>query len=432
MSKKNFFRGTFILTCTGLASRVIGFFYRIFLSHTIGAHGLGLYQLIMPLQNLVLAFTVSGIQTSLSRLVASRLALKKGNEAKKLFKCGTIMSFLLSSAAAWIFYSQSGFFAGQILKEPLTEPLIRILALQFPLSAIHSCINSYYFAEKKAGIPSGLQFMEQIVRVSSSWLISQILLSQNLPVTAVVAVGGSLISEIFTAASGLLLLGLHFSNKHSSDFSALSCMHEIFHTAFPLTLNRVLLTLLGSIEVVLIPQQLQVYGLSSADALKVYGIFTGMALPLILFPSTVTNSVSVMLMPSVAEMQALGRQKKIRSVTIGAGTGCLSLGIFCTLGFFLLWPYLGNFLFKSPTAGTYIRTLSFICPFLYMNTTLSSILHGLGETTRSLLHNAAGILVRISFVLFLIPAVGIRGYFYGILISELLLSCLHISYLYRR
>ena len=57
MSKKNFFRGTFILTCTGLASRVIGFFYRIFLSHTIGAHGLGLYQLIMPLQNLVLALS---------------------------------------------------------------------------------------------------------------------------------------------------------------------------------------------------------------------------------------------------------------------------------------------------------------------------------------------------------------------------------------
>ena len=77
MSKQIFFKGTFILTCAGLMSRVIGFFYRIFLSHTIGAQGLGLYQLIMPLQNLVLAFTVSGIQTSLSRLIASRLALKK-------------------------------------------------------------------------------------------------------------------------------------------------------------------------------------------------------------------------------------------------------------------------------------------------------------------------------------------------------------------
>ena len=67
MSKQNFIKGTFILTCTGLASRVIGFFYRIFLSHSIGAQGLGLYQLMVPLQNLVLALTTSGIQTALNR-----------------------------------------------------------------------------------------------------------------------------------------------------------------------------------------------------------------------------------------------------------------------------------------------------------------------------------------------------------------------------
>ena len=45
MSKKAFFKGTFLLTCAGLLSRVIGFFYRIFLSHAIGAEGIGLFQL---------------------------------------------------------------------------------------------------------------------------------------------------------------------------------------------------------------------------------------------------------------------------------------------------------------------------------------------------------------------------------------------------
>ena len=40
--------GTVILTLTGLITRVMGFFYRIFLSHTIGAEGVGIYQLIFP------------------------------------------------------------------------------------------------------------------------------------------------------------------------------------------------------------------------------------------------------------------------------------------------------------------------------------------------------------------------------------------------
>lgn len=57
MSKERFFKGTFLLTSAGLISRIMGFFYRIFLSHTIGAEGIGLYQLVVPLQHLVLAMT---------------------------------------------------------------------------------------------------------------------------------------------------------------------------------------------------------------------------------------------------------------------------------------------------------------------------------------------------------------------------------------
>ena len=241
MSKQNFIKGTFILTCTGLASRVIGFFYRIFLSHSIGAQGLGLYQLMVPLQNLVLALTTSGIQTALNRLIASQTALKHHREAKNIFCTGLLTAFSLSVGASWILYTNSDFFAGQILKQPLTEPLLQILSFSFPLSAIHSCINSYYFARKKTGIPSGLQLLEQLVRVSSSFLICRILISQNRPVTASIAAGGALVSELFAASAGLVLIAAEFSREQYSFFQAHSFaarLREICHTSFPLTLNR--------------------------------------------------------------------------------------------------------------------------------------------------------------------------------------------------
>ena len=66
-----------------------------------------------------------------------------------------------------------------------------------------------------------------------------------------------------------------------------------------------------------------------------------------------------------------------------------------------------------------------------MNTALTGILHGLGKNGACLVHSAAGILLRILFVVFAIPLTGIRGYLYGILFSELLLSILHLSALYR-
>lgn len=40
--------GTIILTATGLITRVIGFFYRIYLSRLFGEEGMGIYQLLSP------------------------------------------------------------------------------------------------------------------------------------------------------------------------------------------------------------------------------------------------------------------------------------------------------------------------------------------------------------------------------------------------
>ena len=44
--KHSLIKGTLILTSAGLVSRILGFFFRIFLSHTFGEEQVGLYQLI--------------------------------------------------------------------------------------------------------------------------------------------------------------------------------------------------------------------------------------------------------------------------------------------------------------------------------------------------------------------------------------------------
>lgn len=433
MSKSHFFKGTFLLTAAGLFSRIMGFFYRIFLSHTIGAEGIGLYQLVIPLQHLVLAMTASGLQTALSRLVSSHAALGEEKEARDIFCLGTLLALCLSTAAAWFFFTFSDFFASQIIQEPATAALIRILSFSFPFAAIHSCVNSYYLGLKKASWPAVTQLLEQVVRIFSSWIIYRICLSGGLPVTATIAVGGAFLSEFAAALFSLIFISLHLHEHDYSFFrmnlplkkiTAINCL------AFPLTLNRILFTVLSAIETVLIPMQLRVSGLTQSEALSLYGIFAGMALPCILFPSTAATSASVMLMPSVAEMQALGYQKRIRSLTRRTYTACILLGALCTVLFYCFGPFAGSFLFHDVTAGTYIRTLSFVCPFLYTNITLTSILNGLGKTGTTLLHSVIGILLRISFVVFAIPVIGIRGYLYGLLLSEILLNIMHIYALY--
>lgn len=73
--------------------------------------------------------------------------------------------------------------------------------------------------------------------------------------------------------------------------------------------NRLVLNLLGSAEAILIPKRLIDYGLTNKKALSIYGVLTSMALPFILFPSALTNSMAVLLLPSFAKAQA-GKKTK--------------------------------------------------------------------------------------------------------------------------
>ena len=462
MSDKLFIRGTLILTLTGLVSRLMGFFYRIFLSHTIGAQGVGIYQLTLPVHAIVLAACCMGIQAAISRLCASFTALGKEKESRDALLLGTFLSMALCGLLSFLVYWNADFVASVLLKEPRTAVLLRILAFSFPFAALHSCVNSFYYARKTTGIPAFILLLEQTSRIGSTYVIYLILISQKKEITPVIAAGGALFSELTATAAGMLALGLDFSRenykpgtgllrrilrvffcmskgahrnspsaKNNTATSINVLLKEIAQIAVPHSVNRLLLTLLSGIEMVLIPQRLLLAGINRTDSLSVYGIFTGMALPLILFPATLTNSASVMLMPSVAGLQALGHEKKIRHVIRRTCENCFFFGAFCTFFFFIFGKSLGNFLFHSETAGIYIRTLAFICPFLYTNTALESILNGLGRPDTCLFHNIAGVCIRIGFVFFSIPVLGIRGYFYGMLLSQLILTLLHFIYLNR-
>ena len=85
MSYKNkLVRGALLLTAVGFLSRLMGFFYRIFLSHTFSEEAIGLYQLIFPIFALCIAGCCAGIETALSRTISRKCSEKKEKEFDKL------------------------------------------------------------------------------------------------------------------------------------------------------------------------------------------------------------------------------------------------------------------------------------------------------------------------------------------------------------
>ena len=183
-----------------------------------------------------------------------------------MFLSGAV-SLLLSAGV----YLNADFIAGELLKEARTASLLRILSFSFPLSALHSCVNSFYYARKKTGLPAFIQLLEQTSRIGSTYMIYLVLLSGGKEITPMIAAGGALFSEIAATAACFLALGVDFSRENYHPLSGLwrqprnpgsvlSSLKEIGEIAVPHSANRLLLTVLSGIEMVLIPQQLLLAG----------------------------------------------------------------------------------------------------------------------------------------------------------------------------
>lgn len=423
MSRKHtLLKGTLLLTAAGVISRLIGFFYRIFLSHTFGEEGVGLYQLIFPIYALGFSLTSAGIELILARLTAKYTVTGQKKEARELLYTGILITVLFSCAVMLALQKYASMIAVYILHDDrCTESLI-VLSYIFPFAAVHSCICGYYLGRKSPLIPAVSQLLEQGARVASVCLISWFFLVNGLAFNISTAVGGLIIGEI---VSSLFCLRIVYSKNldHAPlkpSFRSLR-VHagSLLTAAAPLTASRVMLNLLQSAESISIPLKLQAYGMETSHALSIYGVLTGMAMPCILFPSAVTNSVSTMLLPEVAEIQALRRRQELSSLIVKVVLSCITMGAFCCAGLLLTGRLIGTVLFHSKTAGSFIITLAWMCPFLYTNSTLISILNGIGKTSHSFLINCFSLALRIASIFLWIPMAGMKGYLWGMLASQI-------------
>lgn len=435
--------GTLLLTSTGFISRILGFFYRIFLSRTIGAEGLGIYQMIFPVYGICFSLCAGSIQTAISRFTAA-----DRERAKRILGTGFLISFSMSLILAVLIWRQADFLAVHILLEPRCAPLLPAMALAIPCTSIHACISGYYYGKEKVQVPAVAQLVEQCIRIFSVFLVADICREQGREVTVLAAVIGLVAGE---AGSALFSLASYFlssaapghdpklpvpaSSSPAGLSESIAARRETFlasaiplmSLALPLMANRLVMNMMQSAEAILIPNRLTAYGLTTSQAISIYGVLTGMSMPFIMFPSAIVNSLAVILLPTVARHQSSGNDSGIMKSISMSFRYSLYMGILCIGIFTVFGDALGMAVFQNEDAGTFITILAWLCPFLYLATTAGSILNGLGKTTVTFLHNFAALSIRLVFVFFGIPHFGILACLWGMLFGEILLALLHLN-----
>ena len=422
----SFVTGTLFLTASSLLCRLIGFAVRIFLSRTVGAESMGILQLSFTVFGIGISVCALGIQSALSKLAAD-YAKKQPGQQIFLLRAALILSLSLALFVGGLLFFYADFIAKTLLQEERCAPLIQMFSFALPFSCIHSCYNGFFYANSQTKEPALSLLAEQLTRGIALIIIWLVKLSQSDVITLTDVVFSSILSEM---AASFFVWCSHFQMPKTKKKRLIpyhKLLRELISTASPICVNRLSQTFVTALESILIPICLRQYGLSSSDALSLFGIFTAMAMPFILFPSILTNSMAVLLLPKVASANTAGEQKKLLSYSRFSILFSLGLGCVCTGFFYLTGPFLGTLFFHNRDTGLYIQRLSLLCPFLYLGVTAGSILNGLGKPGTVLIHTLISFVLRLGGAVLLIPIGGIGGYLLGLLTSSILLCTLHLS-----
>lgn len=90
--------------------------------------------------------------------------------------------------------------------------------------------------------------------------------------------------------------------------------------------------------------------------------YPGMVMPFILFPSSITNAIALMLLPAVATSSSDGDHAKVHRYFSTSNKYSLLLGAACTAFFMIFGNFLGDFCFHDQTARRILTPVLAIMP----------------------------------------------------------------------
>lgn len=420
MSKNTIIKGTIILTITGLCTKLLGFYYRIFLTNLIGVKELGIYQLVYPLYIFMFALCGQGFCQALTKHVSSYIGKRMPDCAKRILYYAITFATTLSIITTLIIYTNAYTISRYILKNVDCAPLLRILCLAIPFVVFKALLNAFFMGKEMPKYQGITQLFEQIIRISAAAILAHSFFIHN--ANAKLAVIAVVIGEL--AATVLTII--FYSSNHTQ--KAYAQCHSLAKTylndAIPMTINSLIFALFSSFEAILLPNVLYTHYADKIYAIELFGIVTGIVLPFLLFPATITTSLSSMLLPSVSSAGATCNYKKIKKTLFASVFFCLSLGIIANILYLLFGNCICHIAFHNQTAGILLRNMSFLCPFIYISGNLTAIMNGLDLAFTNLVYNIIGISIRIACSLILVPKLGIIAYIYGMALSYIVIDSL--------
>ena len=429
-SKVIFIKNAMILTVTSLLIRFVGMIFKVWLAGAIGSEGIGLYSQVFSFYMLASAFASTGINTAVTRLVSEELSKGNGKGVGIILKRCMAVTLVIALASSAVIFFGADFIANTLIGDSRATDALKTLTLSLPFMGMSSCFKGYFIARKKTAPSSTSQILEQTVRIGVIMFLIGKNASAGIAVACRAVILGDSIAEIcsfiYVYLSYLIDKQRHIVvlGGYKPQYSVIS---QLKHIALPITVGRYLNSILRTAENVLVPRQLEKSGMNGNDALSLFGVIKGMALPLIFFPSSFLNALSTLLIPEMSEAAAQSRMLKVKSIA----EKCIHITFISSLPIAIVFFYgadaLGNLVYRDSQSGEVIRMLAPIIPLMYMDSVCDGLLKGLDEQVSIFRNSMLDSLGRLALITVVLPRFGFEGFIGIMYVSNLFTSFMNLS-----
>ncbi len=296
---------------------------------------------------------------------------------------------------------------------------LHILSFAVLITGFENIYKSSFYADGIVKIPAFTEIAEQIFRIMTVVLLILFYAKDDIELSSAVLTFGIFAGE---ALSLVILFASYYKTfKGIPRCSFKGKFSSIINTALPVTASRTAETFLGSASNILIPAMLTMYGLSRGEATEILGVISGMVMPLLFLPSVFTNALSVNLVPFISanlakgNLNAVGR--KIEKVLF-----CTALFAFPSfLCLAALSKPLAEYVFSDSRVALFLPLMSLGALFATFRHILTSILNASAMAKKASFYSFTGNALQLILTTILIPFIGITGYLFSYIISNILL-----------
>ena len=408
------------MTITALLMKFAGLIFNIYISNQIGSEAVGIFSLVMAVYLFFITVATSGLNIAVTVIVSEKFAINKEKMAIKAIRTCIFFSLILGIIAGTLILLFSGFITDKCLHNMVSSKPLFYIAIGLPFIAMSSCISSYFTSVRKAYKNAICQVFEFVIKIIATIFLLKLNILKGVEYICISLILADVISEVCSFTLIFILYIIDIKLKKLNYVRSFGQRINIVKIAFPVAMTSYIRSGLSTLKQLIIPTQLEKSGLSCSNSLSKYGIINGMVIPVIIFPTALINSYSMLLIPEFSTYLAQKNYKAINYISnkIFKLTCAFSVCICSVFMFFS--NELGLVIYNNIETGYYFKILAPLIFFMYMDNIIDCILKGLNKQFGVMCCNILDLSVTICFIYFLLPIYGINGYIASIFISELL------------